>query len=504
MRKRTKRLMGLVGLGVLTAGAALAFTRGTQLTLRGSLAEYLRGDEDTVVLNLPPMPMRYPGSVLMSEALLPLNLVGPADGGLTRGQQFRMTAGTTSLREASGGVAAEIFDEVTKSADLVEFEWSIEDGHVVEMSGDPMTERLAPYRSDGGDFYVVTRALEGRLKLSVRRKADAAVDAYAKLEDRVKTSADDASDAKVEISGRSSEDSRMAITLTAPTVVAFQMCKVADYGGPAKVAPAAKAPEVKAPTPESVDALLRLDPKLTPSIDEAVRQIGPEVGRAIVVAIEKRCDPERTSRATEQPKRDAKQAGPADATARPTPEETGKAKRKRKAAEANAQPAPAETGQAERNRKAADAKAQPTSTETGQAKRNRKAADAEGQPTPAETGQAKRNRKAADAEGQPTPAETGEAKRNRKAADAASDPATSVDDLIADLKPGRDRAVQLIALGALAGRGTDAASAQRAVKALLQDTNDPAVRAAAEHTLQRIRGEETKHRGEGTKKPRGR
>jgi hypothetical protein len=413
MRKRTKWVLGLVAAGAAVAAAVFTFTSATQRTLQSELAETLRVDEATLFLNLPPMPKRYPGSVLTRDDLLPVNLVDSSAQGLEVGTPFRVSAATSSLREAGGSVAAEIFDEVTRSEDLLELVWSLEDGHVIEMGSASMLERLAPYRSDPELFCVVTRAFVARLKLSVRCKTDATAQAWVTLQERVKATAADGSDAKVEVSARSSEDSRMEISLTAPTVVAFQTCRLADYVGSVGAPPAVKATDVRAPTAQSVDALLRLDPKLAPSLEDAIRQIGPDADRAITDAIEKQTDPEQLCRATDLLQRTAKPSGRAVAKARPT-----------------------------------------------------------------------------------TP-ESDQVERARKAAAAASDASTSVATLAGDLKPDRDRAVQLIALGALARRGTDAASAEREIAALLRNSPDAAVRTAAEHTLRRVRGE-------ATKKPPGR
>lgn len=235
----TRKVWAVLGIAaVLVAAAVLLLPRLRTPSLRASLAEALNVPERDFFVNIPPAPSRYPGSVFATAQWLPLERVEANDPGLERRPApFTLRLARFDDARAEGGVSSGLFGEVLRNRRVLDIDVSVDSAVVLEASVPELKRRLLDSEAvrsaldKGARPVVVTRAYEGRVTLTLRRRRDTSGEGWAAVT-RAACSATGDCPAGVgglvgsdttRLSTAASATDTLAITIPQPVVFAYQV-----------------------------------------------------------------------------------------------------------------------------------------------------------------------------------------------------------------------------------------------------------------------------------------
>lgn len=290
-----------IRIGIPTAAAAivtavvLIFTKTGERTLREIVARNFGvAEPDLLIINLPPRPSRYPGSLLLQWNALPFRTVKADDPNLERGSPTALGGTHDEMRQGQGSLAAAVFSELVEAGRNVSLSFHCEEARAVEMSARTIRDLVQECTEAGDDsevdpatlLSVVVRAYEGRIGIRVQRSEHFSLEAWAKLNRDVQDLADSSAEGEVTVS--SSVEDEFAVSIVEPTVFAFEAATVDDFL--ANVPPSKRKVPVEAPgdtePARSVRKLMEVGPERIPELEQALREIGPAVEPAILDVME--------------------------------------------------------------------------------------------------------------------------------------------------------------------------------------------------------------------------
>lgn len=205
---------------VLAISVALT-TTAAAADLQHVLAQELGVDARNLIPNLPPRPGCLPGSIFTDDLKIPLERTSPADAALDRGVAFSLDADAATLAGGGGGGGiAGLFGLAASYRASTNATLNVAKGVVIDMLGPQLKTRLlasAAAKSAanrGHDPFIVSRAYEGSVTVTIGRKAGGSAEAWAKL----KTSA-----AQANLNGEMQGDSRLVFRIPGRFVFAFEV-----------------------------------------------------------------------------------------------------------------------------------------------------------------------------------------------------------------------------------------------------------------------------------------
>ena len=233
--KRLWMTLGVVALVV--ALAVVLLPRAGTRDLRASLAEALNVAPRDFFLNIPPAPNRYPGSVFATEQWLPLERVDANDTTLQRSAApFTLRLARLDDAAAQGGVSSGFFGEVLRHRRALDVDVRIDSATVLEVPVQDLKRRLLAsdaVRSAldrGARPVVVTRAYEGIVTLTLRRRREASGEAWAAVSRAVctlssdcPTSAPPLANDTTRLSGSVSGADTLTVSIPQRVVFAYQV-----------------------------------------------------------------------------------------------------------------------------------------------------------------------------------------------------------------------------------------------------------------------------------------
>jgi len=253
-------------------------------TLREMLAEQLGVDAENLFVNIPPLPSRYPGAILLDMGDWLLEGVGPDHPSLIRGGRFGFSGRFRGLTTTEGSLGSSLFKVWATSGIVSDYTISVDPGQVVEIAhlADWLQQSvLAPDLRDGAiPAKVVMRAWEGQMSVGVVRQRRISAEAWTEVVQELLDAAKETP--KIEVRLNRAQNDTVTIRVIDPVVFAFEALNVSELlaAVPRQVV---AAPDRGEPDPEAaVKSLIALDPFRVPDLKQTLREIGPEAGQAVI------------------------------------------------------------------------------------------------------------------------------------------------------------------------------------------------------------------------------
>lgn len=244
------------------------------------LAERLGVDEDTLILNLPPRPSRYPGTVLLPRLEnAPVVFVESNDAQLKRGSEYDLGSKHSTQGSIKGSLDSSVLGEVANGLEHVEFQIEVPRGQVVEMLVPDLLARIRgssiASRDSGAD--VVVRSFEGRIRYSLRRRSDYSLELWRSFTEELENADSDDELVEVRVATGSSADSEVTIEVTEPVVFAYLVSPASELMTVASLDDATLVPreQMRSDPRAAVEGLLDIGVTELPDATRSLREIGP-------------------------------------------------------------------------------------------------------------------------------------------------------------------------------------------------------------------------------------
>jgi len=260
--------------------------------LRTVLAEMLDIPRDELVLNIPPRPQRYPGSIFDTTLGIPIHFVDAEDADLVRGPAYSLSARHEGLTRASGSLASPVFEQVMENERLVQIAVRLTTGRIIEMTIDRLRDHIAQVIDQGSpteqSTAVIVRAHEATMTLQLDRRQDVTADAWASFRNGIKRVLEPGSESEAELHIAAESEDHVQLEIPQPFVIGFQTARVEDVRTAADgVKPrSTRLPESRPNSIDAVTALLSFDLDSVSTLSQTIREIGPGADAAVLQAFQ--------------------------------------------------------------------------------------------------------------------------------------------------------------------------------------------------------------------------
>jgi len=249
------------------------------------LEEQLRVQKGALILNLPPRPARYPGTVLLPRLQnAPVVFVESDDTALKRGSKYKLGSSHKSEGQATGSLESDVLDEVAEGLEHLELEIEIPRGQVVEMLVSDLLARLKSSTiAADSNADVVVRSFEGPIRYRLARRSEYSLELWKSFTDRLK-SADFADElVEVKVGAGSSSESEVTIQVSEPVVFAYVVSPASELSGVQSIDDAQLVPrsQMRSDTQAAVVGLLKIGASKLPDATRSLRETGPGAEAAL-------------------------------------------------------------------------------------------------------------------------------------------------------------------------------------------------------------------------------
>lgn len=215
---------------VLIFVVPLFFKKG----LKSTVAQVLNTDEQYLSLNMPPLPARYPGSIL-----LPLNgsysifLAGSSeDERILRGEKFDISAELDQTISGFGKSSAGILSTVFSNNEHFVIKLNITDGQILEMPIDDLksivlgNESARKAADDRLEPIILNRAYQGKVSYEIIAKDEKGVEILTEIKPKFTDISN--SNPNLSIDGTLTTNQKLSFSLNDPIIIAYEHLGV-DY-----------------------------------------------------------------------------------------------------------------------------------------------------------------------------------------------------------------------------------------------------------------------------------
>lgn len=285
-----KGILILVAVAAVIAAYVFLVPRAVEKDLRDVLAEALAVERDDLVVNLPPRPQRYPGSILHTGLGLPVTLVDADADDLDPGPEYSLSARHEGLVKARGSLAAPVFEQVLENERLFQMNVTLSAGRTIEMTLRNLQARIASIAEGSPterETCVIVRAHEAVLTLDLERRQDVSVQAWSSFLQELEGASLPLDDSEVEVGLDATSESHVEIRIPTRVVVGYEAARVSDVRTAAAglLPDPVRLPEGAPDANAAVAALVALGPENILSLNQALHEIGPQAGRAAHAAL---------------------------------------------------------------------------------------------------------------------------------------------------------------------------------------------------------------------------
>ena len=191
--------------------------------LRSDLAKYFGADPSYLVLNIPPRPGGWPGSIYSDDMRFTIVRGDPKDTSLARGPEYNFANDIEiDLSTGIGASIAKLFNLSAETAKLTKTTLNILHARTYDLTLSQVRARFAKLpthqRKPPGPV-IVYRAYQGVVVINLTRKTSASLEGWAKLRARL-------IDARADAGAR--ETDTVSINAPEPMIFAFEVAKAVD------------------------------------------------------------------------------------------------------------------------------------------------------------------------------------------------------------------------------------------------------------------------------------
>ncbi|MGB0176471.1 MAG: hypothetical protein ACPF9D_04850, partial [Owenweeksia sp.] len=198
--------------------------------LKKSLADALNIDPENLILNLPPSPGRYPGSILLAHHNDYLSYVPSYDSIAEKGTPFSIRKKMNSIGDFGSSSAGEVLSNVFNNMEHFDIELNINNARVLELpiprlksflQGNQMVMDAINRQKD---LVVLHKAIEGVVSYEIKAKDSKGIEILSDVESLGKELGN--RNANLSVSGTVSSNNQLSFALSTPIIIAYQALKV--------------------------------------------------------------------------------------------------------------------------------------------------------------------------------------------------------------------------------------------------------------------------------------
>lgn len=226
----------LITIGIATLLFAVVFLPSllVQKNLTSELARALGTNAKVINLNLPPSPLRLPGTIIAPYKDRVLTYGGPFrdDNRIISGDEFNVSGVLSDTIALAGSLSSSILREALRNREDVVISVNITDGRILEMRIPDLKEVVAAQkyatqkRNVREKQLVINKAYEGIVEYIISKKSEKNADFYTKLKNKAEASAK--RNVTVKYSAVSEGDQSFHFSIKKPIIIAYECLNITD------------------------------------------------------------------------------------------------------------------------------------------------------------------------------------------------------------------------------------------------------------------------------------
>lgn len=229
-----KNIIIVTGIFFLLAIIFVFVIPPNQKDLREALADILNTDEKNLILNLPPSPSRFPGSILLphGNSYLIHSLNDDSDGNLIIGEKFTVSAVVDDFQSMKSTIPSGFLRGVFSNNQHFEMAVEIRDGRILELSMPFLKEYVQNSEAVDNALnskqipVILNRAYQGYVTYFISAKDKKGAEVLAEIESESKEISK--SIPGLTINGLSTTDKKISFEIDKPIIIAFEVLGI-DY-----------------------------------------------------------------------------------------------------------------------------------------------------------------------------------------------------------------------------------------------------------------------------------